>query len=293
MTQLIWDAVGDRRYETGVDQGVLYTDDRPGVPWNGLISVTDKSTGDGPTAQYSDGIKYLNMPSAEEFEATIEAFTYPEEFEVCDGSLAYVPGLLINQQIRQQFGLSYRTLVGNDVDGQDFGYKIHIIYNALASPSEKAYLTLTDDPEAINFNWDITTTPVVFPGFKPTAKMTLDSTEVLDFVLWMLEGILYGRDEEPRLPSPVEILALPWDGNARMIIVVENPDEELLPSDAEVGDTVFSISDTTAYSWGPKENNTKPVIVISNDDTNLLPESAVTGDIVYDESSGILYKLGA
>lgn len=212
--KIVWDKVGERRYETGVDRGVLYTQKEDGtynigVPWNGLISVSDNPSGGEPEAQYADNIKYLNLMSAEEFEATIEAFTYPVEFEVCDGSAEVAVGVTVGQQPRKPFGLCYRTLIGNDVQGQEHGYKVHIVYNALAAPSEKSYETINDTPEAITFSWDITTTPVPITGAKPSAKLTIDSTKITEAKLAAIEDLLYGTElVEAALPTPDEIIAL-------------------------------------------------------------------------------------
>ena len=183
MAPLTWDQVGDRLYETGVDHGVLYLPDAAGVyntgfAWNGLTTVTETPSGAEASPQYADNIKYLNMISAEEFGATIEAFTYPEEFAQCDGTDLPSPGVAIGQQGRKMFGLSYRTRVGNDVDGTEFGYKLHLLYGCLAAPSEKAYATINDSPEAIAFSWDVTTTPVPVTNLKPTALIVIDSTVV-------------------------------------------------------------------------------------------------------------------
>lgn len=218
--KLVWDKTSERLYETGVRNGVLYNHDAEnlftkGVAWNGLTSVTESPSGAESNPVYADDIKYLNLVSAEEFGATIEAYTYPEEFGVCDGSAEIAPGVYAGQQKREMFGLSYRTVLGNDVDGDDYGYKIHLIYNAMAAPSEKAYATVNDSPEAITFSWEVTTTPVEVPGYKPTASLTFDSTKVEADKLAALEEILYGKDavgEEPavpaRLPLPAEVIAL-------------------------------------------------------------------------------------
>ena len=211
MSKLVWDEVGKRTYETGVKQGVLYPTQlsgaySKGVAWNGLTAVTESPSGAEASPQYADDIKYLNLISAEEFGATIEAFTYPDEFAVCDGSIEIEPGVSIGQQSRKPFGLSYRTTLGNDVDGTDHGYKLHLIYGALAAPSEKAYATINDSPEAITFSWEVTTTPVTVAGFKPTASLTIDSTKVDPAKLAALELILYGNTGvDPRLPLPNEV----------------------------------------------------------------------------------------
>ena len=220
MSKLVWDNTGNRLYETGVKNGVLYVQSSSGtypkgVAWNGLTAVTESPSGAEATPLYADDIKYLNLMSAEEFGATIEAYTYPEEFEACDGSASLVDGVSIGQQKRTPFGLCYRTTIGNDTDGNDHGYKLHIIYGALASPSEKAYATINDSPEAITFSWEVTTTPVNVTGFKPTASLVIDSTKSDSTCLAALEEILYGKDGtgadgqtgavDPRLPLPDEI----------------------------------------------------------------------------------------
>ena len=213
MSKLIWDQTGERFYETGVKKGVLYVQEAgvypKGVAWNGLTAVTESPSGAEATALYADDIKYLNLMSNEEFGATIEAYTYPDEFAECDGSAALATGVMIGQQKRKTFGLSYVTTLGNDTEGNDYGYKLHIIYGALAAPSEKAYATINDSPEAITFSWELTTTPVNVPGFKPTASITIDSTKVDAGKLTALEAVLYGGDDqEPRLPLPEEIATM-------------------------------------------------------------------------------------
>lgn len=214
MAPLTWDQVGEKLYETGVDHGVLYLPDSAGIyntgfAWNGLTTVTESPSGAEPNPQYADNIKYLNLISAEEFGGTIEAFTYPEEFGQCDGSAAPAPGLVVGQQGRSMFGLSYRTKVGNDVDGSDLGYKLHLIYGAQAAPSEKAYATINDSPEAISFSWDITTTPVPVTGYKPTALLVVDSTVVSAADMASLEALLYGAASVPAaLPTPDAVIAL-------------------------------------------------------------------------------------
>ena len=216
MAKIEWDKTGERLYETGVKNGVLYVQESgiygKGVAWNGLTAVTESPSGAEATPLYADDIKYLNLLSAEEFGATIEAYTYPDEFAACDGSAALADGVMIGQQARKTFGLCYRTTIGNDTDGNDHGYKLHIIYGALAAPSEKAYATINDSPEAITFSWEVTTTPVNVTGAKPTASITIDSTKATPEKLAALEDILYGKDgepgNEPRLPLPDEIKTL-------------------------------------------------------------------------------------
>lgn len=217
MAKLVWDQTGERLYETGVDHGVLYPINSegkytPGVAWNGLTGVTESPSGAEATDLYADNIKYLSMRSAETYGCTIEAYTYPEEFEQCDGSATLAAGVTIGQQARKVFGFCYRTLIGNDVDGQDHGYKLHLVYGATASPSERAYATVNDSPEAITFSWEVTTTPVNVADLKPTACITIDSTKADPDCLAALEAVLYGTDEPttgtPRLPLPDEVKTL-------------------------------------------------------------------------------------
>lgn len=214
MTALQWDQAGQRLYETGVDHGVLYIPNVSGVydtgyAWNGLTTVTESPSGAEPSAQYADNIKYLNLISTEEFGGTIEAFTYPDEFGQCDGSAEPQAGVMVGQQGRKAFGLAYRTRMGNDIDGTDHGYKLHLVYGCQAAPSEKAYATINDSPEAISFSWEFTTTPVAVTGLKPSALLTIDSTEVAAGDLTMLEDILYGTEGvDPRLPLPDEVISL-------------------------------------------------------------------------------------
>lgn len=210
MSKLVWDKTGERLYETGVKNGVLYpmVDGAypKGIVWNGLTAVTESPSGAEATPLYADDIKYLNLMSAEEFGATVEAYTYPDEFAECDGSASLGAGVTIGQQPRKTFGLSYKTTVGNDVDNDNHGYKLHLIYGAMASPSEKAYSTINDSPEAITFSWELTTTPVNVTGFKPTASLTIDSTKIAPEKLAAIEALLYGSESgEAKLPLPDEI----------------------------------------------------------------------------------------
>ena len=212
MSKLNWDQTGERHYETGVSKGVLYPYTNNayanGVAWNGLINVSESPEGAEATPLYADNIKYLNLMSAEEFKATIEAYTYPDEFAACNGEASLEQGVSIGQQARKLFGLSYQTKIGNDVDSE-LGYKIHLIYGALAAPSEKAYATVNDSPEAITFSWEISTTPVEVPGFKPTASLVIDSTKVDPTKLAEFEKKLYGDEtNEAALPLPSEVAAL-------------------------------------------------------------------------------------
>lgn len=213
MPKLVWDQTGERLYETGVKNGVLYVQSEgsypKGVAWNGLTAVTESPSGAEATALYADDIKYLNLLSNEEFGATIEAYTYPDEFTECDGSASLATGVYIGQQSRKTFGLCYRTTLGNDVDNNEHGYKLHLVYGCLAAPSEKAYATINDSPEAITFSWEVSTTPVNVTGHKPTASITIDSTKIDPKALAALEKVLYGADDESsgvaRLPLPDEV----------------------------------------------------------------------------------------
>lgn len=214
MAKLVWDATGDRLYETGVKYGVLYPQDDSGtypkgVAWNGLSTVTESPSGAEATAVYADDMKYLNLYSTEEFAATVEAYMYPDEFAECDGSAEIADGVTVGQQERKAFGMCYRTTLGNDTKANDYGYKIHIIYGAKAAPSEKAYASINDSPEAITFSWELSTTPVSVNGMKPTASLTIDSTKVTPEKLAKLEAVLYGDgSNEARLPLPDEIVTI-------------------------------------------------------------------------------------
>lgn len=214
MSKLVWDQSGKRLYETGVDHGVLYPIQTggvysKGVAWNGLTAVTESPSGADVNDIYADNMKYLGLVGAEKFGATVEAYTYPDEFAECDGSVELVKGVTIGQQNRKVFGMVYRTVIGNDVDGNEHGYKLHLIYGATAAPSEKAYNTINEDPEAITFSWELSTTPVNVTGHKPTASLTIDSTKADPTKLAELEKILFGDTEtEPRLPLPDEIAQL-------------------------------------------------------------------------------------
>lgn len=217
MSKLVWSEVGERFFETGVSKGVLYPRSNDGlyplgVVWNGLTAVTESPSGAEATPLYADNIKYLNLISAEEFGATLEAYTFPDEFAECDGSAAISKGVYAGQQARRSFGLSYQTILGNDVELNDFGYKIHLIYGGVAAPSEKPYATVNDSPDAIVFSWEISTTPVALEGFKPTASLTIDSTKVDPEQLKVLEDMLYGSadtpESVPHLPTPNEVAAI-------------------------------------------------------------------------------------
>ena len=214
MSKIVWDETGKRLYETGVKNGVLYLLSGSGaydngVAWNGLISVTESPSGAEATDLYADDTKYLSLMSAETFGATVEAYTYPDEFAECDGTAEITPGVTIGQQARKTFGLCYRTAIGNDIDGADHGYKLHFIYGCKATPSDKGYSAINDSPEAITFSWTINTTPVTVEGFKPTASLVVDSTKVDSKKLAALEAVIYGSEStEARLPLPSEVAEL-------------------------------------------------------------------------------------
>ena len=256
MSKIVWDKTGERFYETGVDHAVLYPIDAEGlynggVAWNGITAINESPSGAEPNNLYADHIKYLVLVGAEDFGLTIEAYTYPDEWEQCDGSAEIAPGVLAGQQNRKIFGLSYRTKLGNDVDGQDHGYKLHLVYGGLASPSERGYQTVNDSPEPINPSWEVTTTPVDVPGFKPTARLIITSTKVDPAKLAALETILYGSEEaEPRLPLPEEVI-------------------ELLKPDAVTVVTAAESGDTTLF--GKKVSDLQSNIVIG--------ENAISGSL--------------
>ena len=236
MSKLVWDKTGERLYETGVKQGVLYVQSSDGtypkgVPWNGLTAITESPSGAEATDLYADDTKYLSLLSAEEFGATIEAYTYPEEFAQCDGSESIAKGVVIGQQARKSFGLCYRTAVGNDVDNNDFGYKLHIIYGGKATPSEKEYSTINDSPEAITFSWEVNTTPVNVTGSKPTSCVTIDSTKADPTKLAALEKILYGDVYTALLTQPDD-----WNTNYKNYF-------------KKTGDIYVPVTDESAPAW--------------------------------------------
>ena len=214
MARLIWDEVGQRFFETGVKNGVLYVQEddgsyKNGVVWNGLTAVTESPSGAEETPLYADDVKYLTLRSAEEFGATVEAYTYPEEFEQCDGSASIANGVTIGQQARRAFGLCYRTSVGNDIQGQNFSYKLHLIYGCTVAPSEKSYSTINDNPEAITFSWELSTVPVPVDGFSPTASLVIDASKVDEGKMQQLEDALFGNESsEATLLLPNQIMEL-------------------------------------------------------------------------------------
>ena len=250
MAVLTWDNVGDRRYETGIDHGVLYQLDESGaygdgVPWNGLTTVTESPSGAESNKQYADNIVYVNLISAEEFGGTIEAYTYPDEFGQNDGSDEPAPGVLVGQQGRRPFGLVYRTLLGNDTEGQEHGYKIHLVYGAQASPSEKAYATVNDSPEAATLSWEFTTTPVSVMDGKPTSILTIDSTKSDMADLQTLEDILFGTvGDDARLPGPDEVIAIFTGG----VMAVDMGSSTNQPS-YNAGTHVVTLPNVTGVQW--------------------------------------------
>lgn len=265
MSKLIWDAIGERLYETGVSQCAVYPVVNNAYPkgyaWNGITGVTESPSGADSNPQYADNIKYLNLISSEEYGATVTAFTYPNEFAECDGSAEVVPGVRVGQQTRKPFGLVYKTILGNDTSGVDYGYKLHMVYNALASPSEKAYNTVNDSPEANEFSWEVTTTPVNVGEiggvkYKPTAQLTITSTEVDADKLAALEDVLYGTEnEDAHLPLPAEIITM-MGGEATVEISLNRANLKLSAGQSyslkattiPEGETVTFASDNTSYA---------------------------------------------
>lgn len=266
MAALTWDEIGDHLYETGVRKGVLYLldeddNDYPeGVAWNGLTAVTESPSGAEATAIYADDIKYLNLYSSEEFGATIEAYTYPDEFALCDGSSNLATGAAIGQQARKSFGLCYRTAVGNDVMGDDYGYKIHILYGCKASPSEKSYQTINDSPEAITFSWELTTTPVSVDGFKPTANVIVDSTKFKDAsstsadaalkaALAVFEAYLYGANSTAFNSSNSYVLGDTCTNSSKYYVCTTAPGATDTPS---IANNFTEICGTSSWDGKPR-----------------------------------------
>jgi len=259
MTALVWDDAGNRTFETGVDHGVLYPLNQTshiydtGVAWNGLTTVTESPGGAESNPQYADNIKYLNLLSAETFGATVEAYTYPSEFGACDGTAEPTPGVKVGQQNRQTFGLSYRTQVGND-QNSEAGYKLHLVYGCLAAPSEKAYATVNDSPEAVTFSWEISTTPVPVTGLKPTSLLVIDSTEVDAGALADLEALLYGTvGTDPSLPMPDDVIAL-FDGTVTQVTPT-------VPTFSSNTITIPTVTGVTYYINGESVTGAVPITV--------------------------------
>jgi len=251
MAVLTWDETGKRLFETGVDRGVLYIPNAQGeyvngYSWNGLTTVTESPSGAEDSPQYADNIKYLNLLSAEEFGATIEAFTYPEEFGQCDGTISPSAGVALGQQFRKSFGLAYRSKVGNDLAGPDHGFKLHLIYGALAAPSEKAYATINDSPEAITFSWEVTTSPVGVVGYKPVAQMVVDSTKVSAAAMTNLLNILYGTAAiNPRLPLPSEVIGLFGGAVTQVRMTTSGPNAPTYSTASKV----VTLPEVTGIQW--------------------------------------------
>jgi hypothetical protein len=264
VTRLAWGAIGERFYETGVDRGVLFVDDNPGVAWNGIVSVDENPSGGVARPYYLDGVKYLNQPGREEFEFTIEALYSPQEFDVCDGAAAYQTGVFVMQQRRKSFNFSYRSAIGNDIEFQRHGYKIHLIYNALAKPTSNKHATEDDGLTVTALNWQCTTKPIVIPGFMRSAHIVVDSTLVPAFVLSGLEDILYGTDStDGRMPTPTEIAELFNDTSA--FTVTDNGDgsftvdgSALAVAEGPTGTFTFSSVGVTVISPGIIELTSTP-----------------------------------
>lgn len=304
MARLVFDKVGERLYETGVDRCVLYlqssTGDYPnGVAWNGITEIQQNPSGAESNKQYADNIDYLNLISKETFGGSIASFTQPDEWALCDGSVEPVPGLRMGQQARKSFGLSYRTLIGNDIDGTDFGYKIHLIWNAKATPSERSYSTMNDSPEALNPSWTIDTTPVAVPGYKPTSHLEIDSTKVSAEKLAAFEDIILGSENsDPRLPSPEEVIEFfkespvpPTPSLTDLTITPEDPSKNVLGkltselqtgvtiADGEATGTINYVTGYTGFDGSNPELQEGHYIVIKIADIDSKAVS-VTGAIV-------------
>lgn len=295
--RLVWDKTGERTYETGVDHMALYRYDSDekafmnAVAWNGITAFNESPSGAEPTALWADNIKYLNLMSAEEFAATLEAYTYPEEFEECDGSKELSPGVYIGQQTRKLFGLCYRTLLGNDTENTDYGYKLHLVYNCLASPSERSHATVNDSPEAANPSWEISTTPVEVTGAKPTATVVIDSTKVNAAALAELEEILYGTaNVNGRLPLPDEIAEIFGSAasgsinlNTHTITLVEGGTKELIatvvPSDSVV--TWSSASSSVA-------DVSDGVVTAAGEGNTIVTASITVGGVTYNDTCTVI-----
>lgn len=289
MSRLVWDQNGQRTFETGVKYGVLYPINTvtnvydTGYAWNGLTGVTESPSGAEATALYADDIKYLNLMSAEEFGGTIEAYTYPDEFAVCDGSATLSAGVHAGQQARKVFGLCYRTTIGNDVDGNDHGYKLHLIYGCQASPSERAYATINDSPEAITFSWEFSTTPVNVTGFKPTSLITIDSTKVNAAQLTQLENALYGdATHNPRLPLPDEVVSIIGTAGSyaitNMLVNVENSNTAVAATGAYTG-TLSAVDGYTIKNVIVTMNGVDVTTTAYTTSTHVISIASVTGPV--------------
>lgn len=269
MSKLVWDESGKKLYETGTSQVALFTKTgangayTSGVAWNGATGVTESPSGGEPSPLYADDVKYLSLMSNEEFGGTIEAYTYPDEFSVCDGSAEIQPGVKFGQQPRKEFGLAYKTILGNDANGNEYGYKLHIVYGALAKPSEKAYATVNDSPDAVKFSWEFSTTPVAVSGYKPVASITIDSTKIAQDKLTALENILYGTEGvDSRLPLPDEVATIVGAGSiaALTMTVVPADDATAVQTSANItltfNNKIVHCSATLASAAGVKVEGT-------------------------------------
>lgn len=275
MTRLVWGETGNRYFETGTDRGVLYPKNSVGVPWNGLTAVSESPSGADPRPYYFDGFKYLNLATAEEYEATIEAFSAPEEFGRCDGSYQIRNGLFITQQPRESFHFSYRTLVGNDIDATDHGYKIHLVYNALAGPAERAHVTLNDSPEAMKLSWSITTAPPPITGFKPSAHFVIDSRRTPKVLMDLIEGMLYGSpSSNASIPSVAQLMAM-FDSYLNIRIeVTDQPDAY----NAFTVDDITTATAIVSNTVPPASADGSPILWLDTSAPGFAQLKLVTGD---------------
>jgi hypothetical protein len=292
MSAVRWDEIDQRLYETGVDRGVLYPSDSPGVAWNGLTGIDEDLSGEGATPVYFDGVKVSDNQAFDDFLARLSAFTFPDEFLEMIGLHDLGFGVFVDNQRVKTFGLSYRTLIGNAVEGTDLGYKIHLTYNLTAIQEPHPYLSLSDSQSSIDMGWSIAGAPELAPGYRPTAHVIFDTTLLDPEFLESLELILYGDETtDPRLPPLSELINYGTYGS-RFVIVIAEPDLDLLPANVRDGDVIFAISDETVYEYsGPASDEVRSTFVISTGDP--IPPDALPGDLIYDEDTGVLYKLGA
>lgn len=287
--ELSWNSAGERLYETGVDRCVLYPTLDKGIAWNGITEIAEEEAGGEVQTQYADGVKYVNLAAASEFELSLSAYTYPDEFEEFNGSLEIDKGVHAHQQPRGSFNLSYRTLIGNDLQGSNFGYKIHIVYNARATPEEYTYSSTSDEPGAEPFSWGLTTEGVDIAGAYPSAHITVKSTDVSKFAMRAFESHLYGYISSPRLLSASEIVNFPWAMRPIGILFSTDP---RLKSVILTGDVVYDTSNNSIYSVGAESPNTRKVISMTKANVAQIPKNSYPGDILYDETTGNLYVLG-
>lgn len=287
--ELSWNSAGERLYETGVDRCVLYPTLDKGVAWNGITEIAEEESGGELQAQYADDRKYVNTSGPTEFELSLSAYTYPDEFEEFNGSYEIHQGVYVHQQPKGSFNLSYRTLIGNDIRGNDFGYKLHIVYNVRATPEEYTFSSLTDTTEPEPFSWSLTTEAVAVEGASPSSHITVKSTEVSKFAIRALESHLYGYISSPRLLSASEIVNFSWGMRPIGILFSDDP---RLKSVIEPGDVVYNTSNNDIYSVGAESPNTRKVISMTKANVAQIPKNSYPGDILYDETTGSLYVLG-